>query len=224
MISGNLRKVRQELQNSCALVSRNKEEVTLIGVTKSVDLEKTIELANLGVLDIAENRVGPFLAKKAEMQDFSKIRWHFIGNLQRRKVKSVINEIDYFHALDSLNLAKEIQKRANHCISCFVEVNSSGERTKQGILPDELENFINELQFYDKICVVGLMTMAPKYSTEKQQHQIFGQLKSLQVEIAKKELSYALCTQTSMGMTNDFPIAVQEGATYIRIGTALFKE
>ena len=81
MISDNLRKVRQELQNSCALVSRNKEEVTLIGVTKSVDLEKTIELANLGVLDIAENRVGPFLAKKAEMKDFSKIRWHFIGNL-----------------------------------------------------------------------------------------------------------------------------------------------
>ena len=123
MISDNLQKVRQEIQNSCALVSRNSDEVTLVGVTKSVDSSKMKELYDLGLSVFAENRVDVLLRKQAELIDYPKIEWHFIGHLQRRKVKDVINRIDYFHALESLKLAAEIQKRANHIIRCFVAVN-----------------------------------------------------------------------------------------------------
>lgn len=223
MISDNLREIKQEMRDSCALASRSLEEVTLIAVTKTVNVEKTIEIVNEGVTNLAENRVDHFLEKKREMSNFSDISWHFIGNLQRRKVKSVINEIDFFHALDSVKLANEIQKRADKVIRCFIEVNVSGEVSKQGISPSELEEFVEEIQVFDKILIVGLMTMAPFDSTSEEQHQIFSTLKQLQEKIQKQQLICAPCTEISMGMSNDFPVAIQEGATFIRIGTALFK-
>lgn len=224
MISDNLQKIGQEIQDSCALVSRPRSEVTLIGVTKSVDLEQTIELADLGVHHLAENRADAFLSKKNAMSDFADLTWHFIGNLQRRKVKSVINEIDYFHALDTIKLAAEIQKRAVKVIKCFIEVNVSKESSKQGIAPSQLAEFVRQLAPFDKIKVVGLMTMAPFDSTKEEQVQIFSQLKKLQESIQKKKISYAPCSQTSMGMSNDFSSAIQAGATFVRIGTALFKD
>jgi len=224
MISDNLREVEQELRDSCALVSRQRDEVTLVAVTKTVDVEKTSELVDLGVYHLAENRVDKFLEKKEQMSDFSNISWHFIGNLQRRKVKSVINEIDFFHALDGLKLANEIQKRAEKTIRCFIEVNVSGEASKHGISPEEIEPFIDSIATYDRIQVVGLMTMAPFDSTVEEQHQFFKTLKKLQENIEVKNLPYAPCTETSMGMSNDFSVAIQEGATFVRVGTALFKE
>lgn len=224
MISDNLREVRQEIQNSCALVGRKEDSVTLIAVTKTVDSEKTKQVVQAGILDCAENRAEKFLEKKQELADFPQITWHFIGNLQRRKVKLVINEIDYFHALDSLKLAAEIQKRAEHVIKCFVEVNVSGEESKQGISPAELSGFIEELKAFDRIQVVGLMTMAPADSTKEQQHEIFRTLRQLQEKVRECHLSYAPCTELSMGMSNDFSVAIQEGATFIRVGTALVKD
>ncbi|GMA47618.1 YggS family pyridoxal phosphate-dependent enzyme [Tetragenococcus muriaticus] len=223
MISDNLREVKQEIQDSCALASRSSTEVTLVGVTKSVDTAQTIELANQGVKHLAENRADQFLAKKEEMSHFTDLSWHFIGNLQRRKVKSIINEVDYFHALDSLKLASEIQKRAKTTVCCFIEVNVSGEISKQGIADANLEDFVEQLAPFDKIKVIGLMTLAPLQSTQEEQHELFAKLKSLQEMIQEKGLDYAPCTQTSMGMSNDFSIAIQEGATFIRVGTSLFK-
>ncbi|MGX7162380.1 YggS family pyridoxal phosphate-dependent enzyme [Enterococcus massiliensis] len=224
MISDNLREVRQEIQNSCALVGRNEDSVTLVAVTKTIDVEKTKDVLRAGVLNCAENRVEKFLEKKQEMTDFPQVIWHFIGNLQRRKVKLIINEIDYFHALDSLKLAGEIQKRGGKVIKCFVEVNISGESTKQGISPDQLSEFISELAAFDKIQVVGLMTMAPFDSTQEEQREIFRRLRLLQENEQKKQLSYAPCTELSMGMSNDYSVAIQEGATFIRVGTALVKD
>lgn len=183
MISDNLREVRQELRDSCALASRQLKEVTLIAVTKTVDVDHTIELVEQGVHHLAENRADKFLDKKEKMADFPNVSWHFIGNLQRRKVKSVINEIDFFHALDSIKLANEIQKRAEKTIRCFVEVNVSGEASKQGISPDELEAFIDQLAGMDHILVIGLMTMLPFDSTIEEQHRLFAQLKTLQENI-----------------------------------------
>lgn len=224
MISENLRQVKQEIQDSCALVSRLASEVTLVAVTKTVNTQKTIEVVKAGVSHCAENRVDSFLAKKQEIDDELSITWHFIGNLQRRKVKSVINEIDYFHALDSLKLAQEIQKRAIKKIRCFVEVNVSGEESKQGIAPKEVKTFIEQLAVMNQIEIVGLMTMAPFDSTPIEQRQVFHQLKQLQQEIADAQLSYAPCHELSMGMSNDFAVAIQAGATFVRVGTALFKE
>ena len=143
--------------------------------------------------------------------------------MQRRKVKDVINEVDYFHALDSLKLADEIQKRAQKVVKCFIEVNVSGEESKHGLTLEETKDFILSLHAHDKIQVVGLMTMAPFDSTATEQHDIFKKLKQKQCEIEKLTLSYAPCHDLSMGMSNDFPIAVMEGATFVRVGTALFK-
>lgn len=222
MIENNLAEVNQKIEQACAQVNRNRSEVTLIAVTKTVDIQTTSELIDLGQVHIAENRADKFLAKKAALPSKDLV-WHYIGNLQRRKVKELINEVDYFHALDSLRLADEIQKRANHVIKCFVEVNVSGEESKHGFALEEVRDFILSLQNHEFIQVVGLMTMAPFDSTSQQQHEIFKQLKQKQLEIAALNLSYAPCHDLSMGMSNDYEIAVMEGATYVRVGTALFK-
>lgn len=222
MIENNLAEVNQKIEQACAQVNRNRSEVTLIAVTKTVDIQTTSELIDLGQVHIAENRADKFLAKQAALPS-KDIVWHYIGNLQRRKVKEVINEVDYFHALDSLRLADEIQKRANHVIKCFVEVNVSGEESKHGFALEEVRDFILSLQNHEFIQVVGLMTMAPFDSTSQQQHEIFKQLKQKQLEIEALNLSYAPCHDLSMGMSNDYEIAVMEGATYVRVGTALFK-
>lgn len=224
MISENLLEVRQEIQNSCALVSRNPEEVHLVAVTKSVESDTMQELRQLGVTAFAENRTDVFLKKYEQFKEDETLEWHFIGHLQRRKVKQVINELDYFHALESLRLAGEIQKRATKVIRCFVEVNVSGEESKLGINPDELISFIQALRPFDKIQIVGLMTMAPYESDETQQLEIFTKLKNLQEQVKALSYSYAPCEELSMGMSNDYPVAIQAGATYIRVGSALFKE
>ena len=133
-------------------------------------------------------------------------------------------QIDYFHALDSLSLAKEIQKRATKVIRCFVEVNITGEESKHGFRKEDVLPFIQELADLDKIQIVGLMTMAPFGASEEVLHATFRELKELQMTVNEKHLSFAPCTELSMGMSNDFPIAVEEGATFIRIGTALFRD
>ena len=185
MIAENLTNINNQLQLACKSSQRSVADVTMIGVTKSVGIEEAAELVQLGVQNLAENRVDKLLEKKAGLEKFNDIQWHLIGNLQRRKVKLIINEIDYFHALDSLSLAKEIQKRATKVIRCFVEVNITSEEVL---------------------------------------HATFRELKELQMTVNEKHLSFAPCTELSMGMSNDFPIAVEEGATFIRIGTALFRD
>ncbi|MDT2573680.1 YggS family pyridoxal phosphate-dependent enzyme [Enterococcus raffinosus] len=224
MIAENLHKIEQEIQESCALVSRNPKDVTMVAVTKSVDSKTASELVELGILDFAENRVDKLLEKKQSLSQHQQIKWHLIGNLQRRKVKLIINEIDYFHALDSLRLAQEIQKRAEHQIDCFIEINVSGEESKHGINPAELHSFIQEIAGLDKIRVIGLMTMAPYEASEKEVRTIFSTLKDLQESVKKLNLQYAPCTELSMGMSQDFKTAIEEGATFVRIGTALFRK
>lgn len=224
MIADNLHKIQQEIQESCALVSRDPQEITMVAVTKSVDSTAANELVELGVADLAENRVDKLLEKKQALPQNQQINWHLIGNLQRRKVKLIINEIDYFHALDSLRLAQEIQKRAEHQINCFVEVNVSGEESKHGIAPSEIQSFIQELEGLDKVHVIGLMTMAPYEADESEVRRIFSSLKQLQERIKKLNLHYAPCTELSMGMSQDFKTAIEEGATFVRIGTALYRK
>lgn len=224
MIAENLHRIEQEIQESCALVSRNPEDITMVAVTKSVDSNAANELVELGVTDLAENRVDKLLEKKQSLLQNQQIKWHLIGNLQRRKVKLIINEIDYFHALDSLRLAQEIQKRAEHQINCFIEVNVSGEESKHGIQPKELPSFIEELEGLDKINVIGLMTMAPYEASQQEVRDIFSTLKRLQESMKKLNLQYSPCTELSMGMSQDFKTAIEEGATFVRIGTALFRK
>ena len=141
--------------------------------------------------------------------------------MQTRKVKQVIHEIDYLHSLDRMSLAQEIEKRADRVLHCFVQVNVSGEQSKHGLSKEEVIPFIKSLAEMSKIKVVGLMTMAPNTDDEQVIRNVFRNLKNLQQEVVALQLPYAPCTELSMGMSNDYEIAIEEGATFVRIGTAL---
>ncbi|TWT28110.1 YggS family pyridoxal phosphate-dependent enzyme [Planomicrobium sp. CPCC 101110] len=196
-----------------------RKEVQVIAVTKQVGVERTKEAIDAGIRHLGENRPEGLAAKRAAIAD--DVQWHFIGTLQTRKVKEVINQIDFLHSLDRLSLAKEIQKRANQPIKCFVQVNVSQEESKSGLAPEETLEFIKSLEAFDKIRVVGLMTMAPNTADEETIRKVFKGLKALQLEVAAENWEHAPCTECSMGMSNDYLIAAQEGATFVRIGTAL---
>lgn len=208
--------VYQELRNQLDAIRKG---IEIIAVTKKVGVERTREAVDSGITHLGENRPEGFLMKFDAIKNA--VTWHFIGNLQSRKVKDIINQIDYLHSLDRMSLAKEIQKRANHPVNCFVQVNVSNEDTKSGILPEETMHFIDSLRKYDKIHVVGLMTMAPNIEDEEVLRKVFRDLKALQQQVADKHWPHAPCTECSMGMSNDYLIAAQEGATFVRIGTAL---
>lgn len=200
-------------------LARIRSGVEIIAVTKYVSSERTIEAVEAGVRHIGENRPEGLLEKQAAIAE--NVQWHFVGSLQSRKVKDVINHIDFLHSLDRMSLAKEIQKRADGIVNCFVQVNVSGEGSKHGITKDETNAFIEALEGFSKIRVVGLMTMAPNTDDEQVIRNTFAGLKKLQLEIVSRNLPHAPCTECSMGMSNDYRIAAEEGATFVRIGTAL---
>jgi len=179
-------------------------------------------LLPLGVRHIGENRVDKFLEKYQALKDYP-VTWHLIGTLQRRKVKEVIPYVDYFHALDSLKLAQEIQKRTDHVIKCFLQVNISGEESKHGFSKEELLELLPELAKLDQIEYVGLMTMAPFEADSDELKEIFKDTQALQAEIREKQIPNMPMTELSMGMSRDFKEAIQFGSTFVRIGTAFFK-
>lgn len=148
----------------------------------------------------------------------------FYGTLQSRKVKNIIDKVSYIHSLDRKSLAKEINKRASGPISCFVQINVSGEESKHGLAPEDAAAFIKDLGKYENIKVVGLMTMMPHIEDKEELRGYFKQMKSLQKEIASLGFGHAPCTELSMGMSNDYETAIEEGATFIRVGTALVGE
>lgn len=210
------------VHEAAAQAGRNQDSVNVIAVTKYVDSETAAELARTGIRHIGENRVDKFLEKHQALRDYP-LTWHLIGSLQRRKVKDVINLVDYFHALDSLKLAQEIDKRADHVIKCFLQVNISKEESKHGFLTEELEAVLPELEKLEHISIVGLMTMAPFEASHDELNQIFEAAHRLQEELKKKQLKNMPFTDLSMGMSRDFPEAIDNGSTYVRIGTAFFE-
>ena len=214
----NFETITREIVETCKQVGRNPEEVKLIAVTKYVTDTRVEEAIEAGIIDFAENRPQNYVERRGKYSDKT---WHLIGSLQTRKVRDVINEVDYFHALDRDSLAKEIEKRAEKEIKCFVQVNVSGEESKHGLTSEEAIDFIKSLEQYSKIKVVGLMTMAPFVEDEEILRNCFRKLRQLRDEVKGLNLSYAPCGYLSMGMSNDYKIAIEEGATHIRVGTAL---
>lgn len=221
-IESNYVLINEKIAKACQKSNRRREDITVIAVTKYVSVERANEALELGIRNLGENRDQEFL-KKYEVLG-NRAKWHFIGTLQTRKVKNIIDKVEYIHSLDRLSLAKEINKRAEKIISCFVQINVSGENSKRGLRPDEAISFIKQLKDYSNINVVGLMTMAPHIDDELLLRDCFRSLKRLQKEVQQLQLPYAPCTELSMGMSNDFEIAVEEGATYIRVGSALVGE
>lgn len=213
--------VRQQVETARNKANRQ-DQVNVIAVTKYVDVATTEALVKTGIQHIGENRVDKFLEKYQALNEYD-LTWHLIGSLQRRKVKDVINLVDYFHALDSVKLAQEIQKRAEHPIKCFLQVNISGEESKHGFAPDELDDVLAEIAQLDKIEIVGLMTMAPFEASQEELQDIFSKTHQLQKQLEKKQLKNMPFSELSMGMSRDFEVAIANGATYVRIGTSFFK-
>lgn len=221
-IAENVENILNKVDVAKAASSYSNQDVQVIAVTKYVEAEKAAQVVEAGIHHLAENRTDLFLEKYKALEN-KDITWHLIGNLQRRKVKDVINLVDYFHALDSVNLAKEIEKRAEHPIKCFLEVNISGEETKHGFAPEDIDQALAEISQLDNVEIVGLMTMAPIDADNEQLDNIFASMKQLQIEIAAKEITNIPCTELSMGMSRDYTRAIQQGATFVRIGTAFFE-
>ncbi|KPB04451.1 YggS family pyridoxal phosphate-dependent enzyme [Bacillus sp. CHD6a] len=215
----NLSEIKQNIRDACGRADRSVEEVKIIAVTKYVSTERAQEAVTAGVAHLGENRDDGFLKKWDAIS--KQATWHFIGTLQTKKVKNIIDKVDYIHSLDRKSLAEEIHKRAEKIIKCFVQVNVSGEDSKHGLKPDEVPGFVKTLSDFHNIQIVGLMTMAPFTEEEEILRNCFRGLKSLQQEIQLMNLPFAPCTELSMGMSNDYKIAIEEGATFVRIGSAL---
>lgn len=214
----NLRQIQHQIEIAKQRVNAE-QAVQIIAVTKEVDVNRTEEAIEAGLVHLGENRPEGLLNKLDSID--SAVSWHYIGSLQTRKVKQVIDQIDYLHSLDRLSLAEEIEKRATKRVKCFLQVNVSGEESKHGLTKEQALVFVKQLEQFSKIEVVGLMTMAPFTEDETMIRQVFKQLKQLQQEVSQLNIPNVPCTELSMGMSNDYEIAVEEGATFVRIGTAL---
>ncbi|AUC90913.1 YggS family pyridoxal phosphate-dependent enzyme [Streptococcus suis] len=201
---------------------RPSESVKVIAVTKYVDSSIANQLVNTGITHIGENRVDKFLEKYSALAD-KQLTWHLIGTLQRRKVKDIIPFVDYFHALDSVKLAQEIDKRATKIVKCFLQVNVSGEESKHGFAVSEIDAALAEISLLENIELVGLMTMAPIDATDDELDEIFSKMQEIQEELATRNLPRMPFTELSMGMSGDFERAIAHGATYVRIGSAFFE-
>ncbi|NQO28597.1 YggS family pyridoxal phosphate-dependent enzyme [Streptococcus suis] len=201
---------------------RPSESVKVIAVTKYVDSSIANQLVNTGITHIGENRVDQFLEKYNALAD-KQLTWHLIGTLQRRKVKDIIPFVDYFHALDSVKLAQEIDKRATKIVKCFLQVNVSGEESKHGFAVSEIDAALAEISLLENIELVGLMTMAPIDATDDELDEIFSKMQEIQEELATRNLPRMSFTELSMGMSGDFERAIAHGATYVRIGSAFFE-
>lgn len=221
-LKNNTELIFQQIAEASQKANRNLDSVSVIAVTKYVDVETAEALLPLGVHHIGENRVDKFLEKYQALKD-RPVTWHLIGTLQRRKVKDVISFVDYFHALDSLKLAQEIQKRTDHVIKCFLQVNISGEESKHGFSKEALLEQLADLAQLDQIEYVGLMTMAPFEADTDELRTIFKKTQELQAEIREKQIPNMPMTELSMGMSRDYEEAIQFGSTFVRIGTAFFK-
>lgn len=223
-IKKNIEHINDEIKNVCNACNRDKEEVTLMAVTKTVDVDEVLEAINCGITDIGENKPQE-LARKYEVIG-NKVKWHLIGSLQTNKVKYIIDKVDMIHSLDREALCEEIQKRAekiNKVIDCLVQVNISKEETKHGIYKEDVVDFISMVsKKYKNIRIKGLMTMAPFTDDKDVVIEVFKDLKNISEEI--KELGFidVSMEQLSMGMSHDYKIAIKEGATIIRVGTSIF--
>ncbi|WP_421384484.1 YggS family pyridoxal phosphate-dependent enzyme [Bacillus salacetis] len=214
--------INEKIKAACEASGRNPGEITIVAVTKYVSVERAQEALDAGLLHLGENRDDGLDSKWEHLGD--KPVWHFIGTLQSRKVKNIIDKVTYIHSLDRKSLAKEINKRASGPVNCFIQVNISGEESKHGLPAEDVIPFIDGLKQYENIKVAGLMTMMPNIDDETKLRGFFKQMKSLQAEIEAMGMEHAPCTELSMGMSNDFMIAIEEGATFIRVGTALVGE
>lgn len=222
-IKENLANVRKNIEESCKKVGRDVSEVTLITVSKTKPLSDLRIAYEEGSRDFGENKVQELVSKIDEMP--SDVKWHLIGHLQRNKVKYIAGKVAMIHSVDSYRLAEEINvqaKKSSCVIPILIEINIAGEDTKFGIKPEEAEELIREISELENVKVSGLMTIAPNVANPEENRAYFKAMKDLFVDISSKNIDNVEMKVLSMGMTNDYTVAVEEGATMIRVGTGIF--
>lgn len=223
MIKDNIKSINNRIKAACKKVGREPAEVTVVCVTKGVDPYSISEVFIHGIKDIGENRVQEALKKKASVLPGAK--WHLVGHLQTNKVKDAIEIFDIIHSLDSIELAKKIDKEAGKIgkvIDLLVQVNTSGEETKHGIKPEDVSNFLREASVFSNIKILGLMTITPLTEDPEAVRPYFRSLREISERVKTEAIPNIEMQYLSMGMSQDFEIAVQEGANMIRIGRAIF--
>ena len=225
MVVENLAKVEKKICAACERAGRKREEVTLIAVSKTKPVSMIEELLPGGTRDFGENKVQELCDKYEQLP--KDIRWHLIGHLQRNKVKYVVDKACLIHSVDSLRLAEAISaegQKKGITVPVLIEVNVAGEETKFGVKPEEAEGLIREIAKLPSISVRGLMTIAPYVENPEDNRVHFASLKKLCVKKKNKNIDNVSMDILSMGMTGDYEVAIEEGATMVRVGTGIFGE
>lgn len=223
MLKENYDAVAKKVKDACERAGRSADEVTIIAVSKTKPLSDIVELQQYGVMDFGENKVQELCAKYEEIE--KPVRWHLIGHLQTNKVKYIVDKVELIHSVDSLKLAKQISKEAlkkKVTVPILIQVNVAQEETKFGLETEEVMALISEAAKLPNIKIKGLMTIAPFVDDPEDNRQYFRMLKQLFVDIGAKNFDNVDMTVLSMGMTNDYEVAVEEGATMVRVGTGIF--
>ena len=225
MITENLEQVRKNIDEACRMAGRDPKEVTLIAVSKTKPVSMLKEAYDAGARCFGENKVQEIMDKHPQLPE--DIQWHMIGHLQRNKVKYIVDKVSMIHSVDSLRLAQTIEQEAakhNVCVPVLLEVNVAQEESKFGLKMDEVLPLIETIADFPHIKVQGLMTIAPYVENAEDNRDFFRQLKKLSVDIEAKNINKVSMSVLSMGMTGDYQVAVQEGATMVRVGTGIFGE
>ena len=223
MIENQLKAIRTQIKEAAQKVKRQEKEITLIAVSKTYPVQAIEEAIHEGCTDFGENQVQELMKKMDAIKN--PVNWHLIGHLQTNKVKYVVGKVDLIHSMDSLKLAQEIEKQSAKkgvITRVLVEVNVANEATKYGFKTDEVIEAMKILNTLPHIKVEGLMTVAPFVENPEKNRPIFRKLYDLSVDIQKQNLDNISTSILSMGMSNDYQIAIEEGATMVRVGTAIF--
>lgn len=223
MLRKNFEEVEERIREACRRSGRKREDVTLIAVSKTKPVEILQEAYNIGSRIFGENKVQEIVDKYAALPD--DISWHMIGHLQRNKVKYIIDKVDLIHSVDSLRLAETIEKEAakrNITANILIEVNMAKEDTKFGAMPEDVKELVSQIARLPHIRIKGLMTIAPFVENPEENRIHFRNLRNLSVDIMENKSDNVTMGVLSMGMTNDYEVAIEEGATMVRVGTGLF--
>lgn len=225
MIQENIRQVEKIIDDVCLQNQRNRDDVTLIAVSKTKPIEMLLEAYEAGCRDFGENKVQELVNKYEVLP--KDIKWHMIGHLQRNKVKYIVDKVCLIHSVDSLRLAEEISKEAQKkqvVVNILIEVNVAMEESKYGATVADTIALVRKISGLPNVCIMGLMTIAPMVEKAEENREYFKQLKKLSVDINNENIDNVSMNILSMGMTGDYPVAVAEGATLVRVGTGIFGE
>ena len=226
MVKENVEIVRKRIREVCSRCGRNPEDVLLLGVSKTFGIDSIRDAVDAELFDFGENYAQEFLEKRSQISD-ERVRWHFIGHLQSNKVKYIAEHVYLIHSVDNDRLADELQKRGERMgrsLDILIEVHTTDEATKYGIPPEGTLDLVKRIAKFNRVRVQGLMTMGPFSDDPNDSRPSFQQLVALRDKIVREGIENVSMRHLSMGMTHDFEVAIEEGSTIVRIGTAIFGE